>query len=140
MYDDHYAYGLTDRTVLEAYSDAAGGRLLERTPCFIWYEGCTPMTVDKTLQTVDLLPTLANLFGLPAPRTMGQDAFDPAYEGYAIFPDGTWLNDKAYVKNGAVVWNEGMTDAEIAEMTAYARRFQQIGDAILDTDYYSALE
>lgn len=98
------------------------------------------MTVDKTLQTVDLLPTLANLFGLPAPRTMGQDAFDPAYEGYAIFPDGTWLNDKAYVKNGAVVWNEGMTDAEIAEMTAYARRFQQIGDAILDTDYYSALE
>lgn len=140
VYDDHYAYGLTDRTVLEAYSDAAGGRLLERTPCFIWYEGCTPMTVDKTLQTVDLLPTLANLFGLSAPRTMGQDAFNPAYEGYAIFPDGTWLNDKAYVKNGEVVWNEGMTDAEIAEMTAYARRFQQTGDAILDTDYYSALE
>lgn len=140
VYDDHYAYGLTDRAVLEAYSEAAGGRLLERTPCFIWYEGCTPMTVDKTLQTVDLLPTLANLFGLPAPRTMGQDAFDPAYEGYAIFPDGTWLNDKAYVKNGAVVWNEGMTDEKIAEMTAYARRFQEIGDAILDTDYYSTLE
>ena len=140
VYDDHYAYGLTDRTVLEAYSDAAGGRLLERTPCFIWYEGCTPMTVDKTLQTVDLLPTLANLFGLPAPRTMGQDAFDPDYEGYAIFPDGTWLNGKAYVKNGEVVWNEGMTDAEIAEMTAYARRFQQTGDAILDTDYYSTLQ
>ena len=60
------------RAVLEEYSEAAGGRLLERTPCFIWYEGCTPMTVDKTLQTVDLLPTLANLFGLPAPRTMGQ--------------------------------------------------------------------
>ena len=123
MYDDHYAYGLTDRAVLEAYSDAAGGRLLERTPCFIWYEGCTPMTVDKTLQTVDLLPTLANLFGLPAPRTMGQDAFDPSYEGYAIFPDGTWLNDKAYVKNGEVVWNNGMTDEEIAEMTAYAPPF-----------------
>ena len=65
VYDDHYAYGLTDRAVLEEYSEAAGGRLLERTPCFIWYEGCTPMTVDKTLQTVDLLPTLANLFGCP---------------------------------------------------------------------------
>ena len=43
------------------------------------------------------------------------------------------------MQNGAVVWNNGMTDAEIAEMTAYARRFQQIGDAILDTDYYSTL-
>ena len=31
--------------------------------------GLHARTVDKTMQTVDLLPTLANLFGLPAPRT-----------------------------------------------------------------------
>lgn len=137
VYDDHYAYGLTDRAVLEEYSEAAGGRLLERTPCFIWYEGCTPQTVTKTLQTVDLLPTLANLFGLEVPDTMGRDAFDPAYEGYAIFPNGGWLTDEAYAENGQIVWNNGMTDAEVSEMNAYARRFQQINDAILDTDYYA---
>lgn len=137
MYDDHYAYGLTDRAVLEEYSEAAGGRLLERTPCFIWYEGCTPQTVTKTLQTVDLLPTLANLFGLEVPDTMGRDAFDPAYEGYAIFPNGGWLTDEAYAENGQIVWNNGMTDAEVSEMNAFARRFQQINDAILDTDYYA---
>lgn len=136
VYDDHYAYGLTDRAVLEEYSAAAGGRLLERTPCFIWYEGCTPRTVDKTMQTVDLLPTLANLFGLPAPRTLGRDAFDPSYAGCAIFPDGTWLTDAAYVQNGKVVWNDGMAEEEVAEMNAYARRFQEVNDAILDTDYY----
>lgn len=137
VYDDHYAYGLTDRAVLEEYSEAAGGRLLERTPCFIWYEGCTPQTVTKTLQTVDLLPTLANLFGLEVPDTMGRDAFDPAYEGYAIFPNGGWLTDEAYAKNGQIVWNNGMTDAEVSEMNAFARRFQQVNDAILDTDYYA---
>lgn len=137
VYDDHYAYGLTDRAVLEEYSEAAGGRLLERTPCFIWYEGCTPQTVTKTLQTVDLLPTLANLFGLEVPDTMGRDAFDPAYEGYAIFPNGGWLTDEAYAENGQIVWNNGMTDAEVSEMNAFARRFQQINDAILDTDYYA---
>lgn len=137
VYDDHYAYGLTDRAVLEEYSEAAGGRLLERTPCFIWYEGCTPQTVPKTLQTVDLLPTLANLFGLEVPDTMGRDAFDPAYEGYAIFPNGGWLTDTAYAKNGQIVWNNGMTDAEVSEMNAFARCFQQINDAILDTDYYA---
>ena len=136
VYDDHYAYGLTDRAVLEEYSAAAGGRLLERTPCFIWYEGCTPRTVDKTMQTVDLLPTLANLFGLPAPRTLGRAAFDPSYAGCAIFPDGTWLTDAAYVQNGKVVWNDGMAEEEVAEMNAYARRFQEVNDAILDTDYY----
>ena len=137
VYDGHYAYGLTDRAVLEEYSEAAGGRLLERTPCFIWYEGCTPQTVPKTLQTVDLLPTLANLFGLEVPDTMGRDAFDPAYEGYAIFPNGGWLTDTAYAKNGQIVWNNGMTDAEVSEMNAFARCFQQINDAILDTDYYA---
>lgn len=137
VYDDHYAYGLTDRAVLEEYSEAAGGRLLERTPCFIWYEGCTPQTVTKTLQTVDLLPTLANLFGMEVLDTMGRDAFDPAYEGYAIFPNGGWLTDEAYAKNGQIVWNNGMTDAEVSEMNAFARRFQQVNDAILDTDYYA---
>lgn len=140
VYDDHYAYGLTDRAVLEQYSSEAGGRLLERTPCFIWYAGCTPQTVTKTLQTVDLLPTLANLFGLDAPDTMGQDAFDPAYPGYAIFPDGGWLTDTAYAEHGELVWNEGMTEAEVEEMHAFARRFQQVNDAILDTDYYAQAE
>lgn len=137
VYDDHYAYGLTDRAVLEEYSEAAGGRLLERTPCFIWYEGCTPQTVTKTLQTVDLLPTLANLFGMKVPDTMGRDAFDPDYKGYVIFPNGGWLTDTAYAENGQIVWNNGMTDAEVSEMNAYARRFQEVNDAILDTDYYA---
>lgn len=137
VYDDHYAYGLTDRVVLEEYSEAAGGRLLERTPCFIWYQGCTPQVVTKTLQTVDLLPTLANLFGLEVSDMMGRDAFDPNYEGYVIFPNGGWMTDTAYAKNGQVVWNNGMTDAEVSEMNAYARRFQEVNDAILDTDYYA---
>ncbi|WNX84207.1 LTA synthase family protein [Agathobaculum sp. NTUH-O15-33] len=136
VYDDHYAYGLTDRAVLETYSAQAGGALLERTPCFFWYPGCTPTTVSKTLQTIDILPTLANLYGLPEPRTPGRDAFDSAYPGWAVFPDGTWMTDKAYVKNGAVEWNHGMTEEEIAQMNAYARRLAHVGDAILDTDYY----
>lgn len=136
VYDDHYAYGLTDRAVLERYSAAAGGRLLERTPCFLWYPGCAPETVSKTLQTVDLLPTAANLFGLPAPQTPGRDAFDPAYPGYVIFADGSWMNDAAYVKNGALQWNDGMDDQQIAEMNAFARRFVRVCEAILDADYY----
>ncbi len=135
VYTDHYAYGLSDRDMLTRYSDNAGGRLPERTPCFIWYKGCTPMTVDKTLQTVDLLPTLANLFGLEPPKTMGRDAFDPDYEGCVIFQHpASWMNSKAYVENGEVQWNNGMSDGEIAAMNSYARRFQQVNDAMLDVN------
>ncbi len=137
VYDDHYAYGLSKRTMLEKYSEDAGGRLLERTPCFIWYKGCEPVTVDKTLQTIDLLPTLANLFGLEAPKTMGRDAFDPEYEGYVILQhSASWMNGKAYVETGEVQWNNGMSEEEISEMNAYVQNFHEVNDAILDTDYY----
>ena len=50
---------------------------------------------------------------------------------------GGWLTDKAYAKNGQIVWNNGMTDEEVSQMNAYARRFQEVNDAILDTDYYA---
>lgn len=139
VYDDHYAYGLTDRAVLEQYSSQAGGRLLERTPCFVWYQGCTPQTVTKTLQAVDLSPTLANLFGLPVPPVMGRDAFDPAYPGFAIFPDTTWLSDLVYVQNGVVQWNHGnhgREETSVQEMNRYVSQFHEINDAILATDYY----
>jgi len=140
VYGDHYAYGLSDRTMLEDYSYAAGGRLLERTPCFIWYKGCEPVTIDKTLQTVDLLPTLANMFNLPAPRTMGRDAFDPDYEGYVIFQNAaSWMNGRAYVENGIVKWNNGMSDEEIQAMNAYVQRFHEANDAVLDIDYFRNL-
>ncbi len=135
IYSDHYAYGLSDRSLLIQYSNGAGTRLIERTPCFIWYKGCTPVNIDKTLQTVDLLPTLANLFGLEAPKTMGRDAFDPDYEGVVIFQHPvSWLNSKAYIETGNVQWNNGMSDDELAAMNAYAKQFQEVNDALLDVN------
>ena len=64
------------------------------------------------------------------------------YENGQVFQHfGHTAQFKLYdVENGAVVWNNGMTDEEVAAMTAYARRFQEVNDAILDTDYYSMLE
>ena len=47
------------------------------------------------------------------------------------------MTDTVYAVNGQIIWNSGMTDAEISEMNAFARRFQEINDAILDTDYYA---
>ncbi len=140
VYDDHYAYGLSERAMLEKYSEDAGGRLLERTPCFIWYKGYGPVNVDKTLQTIDLLPTLTNLFGLEVPKTMGRDAFDPEYEGYVILQHpASWMNRKAYIESGEVQWNNGMSEIEISEMNAYVQNFHEVNDAILDIDYYREL-
>lgn len=141
-FGDHYAYGLSDKNRLQQLSEEAGSSILERTPAFIYCAGADlDMEVDKVMQTTDLAPTLLNLLGLDVPeQIMGHDVFDAHYEGYAIFPNGGWITGSAYVRDGAVRWNNGMSDEELAAMHAFVRQVYAVNDAILDTDYYAHTE
>jgi len=138
-FGDHYAYGLTDREHLQKLSEDAGCAILEKTPAFVYCaDSQVSMKVDKMMQITDLAPTIMNLFGIEVPKEiMGHDVFDENYPGYVIFPNGTWLTNTAYVKDGIIQWNDGMTDEEIAGMNAYVRQLYQVNDAILDSDYYA---
>lgn len=137
-YTDHYAYGLQDEELLQQKSEEAGSPILEKTPAFIWWSGCEGVQIDKVCQTVDLAPTVMNLFGMEVPKNlMGSDILDDSYEGYAIFPYTTWVKDGTYVKYGEVQWNESMTEDEIQQMNAFIQRYYYINDAILEADYYA---
>lgn len=137
-YTDHYLYGLQDKELLQQKSEEAGSSILEKTPAFIWWPDCEGIEIDKVCQTVDLLPTLLNLFGMAVPENiMGSDILDEGYEGYAIFPYTTWVKGGTYVKYGEVQWNESMTDEELQEMNAFVQRYYYINDAILEADYYA---
>lgn len=138
-FGDHYAYGLSDKTLLQSLSEEAGSSILERTPAFIYCSSLeSPVSVDKVSQITDLAPTVLNLFGFDVPtELMGNDIFDDSYSGYVIFANNTWLTEKAYVKYGSVVWNNGMTDEELTEMNRFVQNTYLVNDAILDSDYYS---
>ena len=137
-FTDHYAYGLSNQQLLRRLSEESGSSILERTPAFIYCAGMDlSATVAKVVQITDLAPTIMNLFGFDVPTAiMGQDILDENYAGFAIFPDGTWLTSDAYVKNGVVMRNAGMSETEIAQMNRYVQEVYQINDALLDTDYY----
>ena len=137
-FTDHYAYGIQDAELLRQKSEEAGSAILEKTPAFIWWPGCEGVQIDKVCQTVDLAPTVMNLFGMEVPKNlMGSDILDDSYEGYAIFPYTTWVKDGTYVKFGEVQWNESMTEDEIRQMSAFVQRYYYINDAILEADYYA---
>lgn len=94
---DHYPYGLT----LEEQSELAGHDVDEyfeqyRNGCIIYKKGMTPETVDWPCSSLDLLPTLCNLFGLSYDSRlyMGHDVFSDA-EPLIIFNNRSWLTDKA---------------------------------------------
>ena len=129
---------MSDQDTLRQLSEEVGSSILERTPALIYCADFdTPVTVDKVVQITDLAPTIMNLFGFEVPtEIMGQDIFDDCYPGYAIFPDNTWLTSDAYVKNGIIMRNSGMTEDEIEQMNRYVQAIYRINDALLDTDYY----
>lgn len=136
-YTDHYCYGFSDKELVHQLTEANGSSILERTPAFIWYEGCESMEVNKICQTIDWVPTIANMFGVDVtPYVMGNDIFDDAYPGYAIFPDGTWLMGDTYAVNGVPRYGT-MSAEDIQKMNAFVQSFYQANEAILESDYYA---
>lgn len=145
---DHYPYGYSDTEQLLAYADHAQDLLLlDNTPCFLWSADLEPMTVRKTLSTSDLLPTLLNLLGIPQDyHYLGRDAFDPNYEGYAFFPDGSWVSDGVVCRNypaegvstiAANKYGRTLNDAWIQNMIDESCTFTKISNLLLVSDYYN---
>lgn len=96
-YTDHFAYGtLSDDfyTILKGTSDP---NLLQRTPFFVWSKDTQAMTVDKVTSSIDILPTVANLFDLPTQYQyyIGNDAFSDLGD-YVYFEDGSLYNGEEY--------------------------------------------
>ena len=128
---DHYTYGYKNTDELMQLSGVTDPLLLEKTPCFIWSADCPQLEVNKTLNTADLVPTVLNMMGIKTDfHYLGQDAFDPDYKGYVIFPDGTWIT------NGVKSTASTLTEEENAKMDALAAQFIHISNLLLTSDYY----
>ena len=141
-YTDHYTYGFKDLDVLYEQSGVDDDLLLEKTPFFIWSADGPTMEVTKTCNTSDILPTVLNLLGVDSPYDyIGQDAFDPQYVGYALFPNGSWVsNGVAYSSlSGLMVLEEGreVTDQYLAEMNSLLEAYVRTNNLILKSDYYA---
>ncbi len=145
---DHYTYGYKNLDELYKLSGVDDELLLEKTPCFIWSYGGPAMAVEKTLNTADLLPTVVNLMGFEMPAGyLGQDAFDPNYTGYALFPNGSWIADgvACRVKNGKTEILENQEDREITEeylrrMEETTQQFIRISNLLLTSNYYRDMD
>ncbi len=144
---DHYTYGYKNMEELYDHSDVDDDLLLEKTPFFIWSADGPDMEVTKTVNTSDVLPTVLNLLGIDSPYNyLGQDAFDPDYQGYAIFPDGSWISNgvacKLEAHGSTILRNEydvAITDELLAEMSSLSETYIQISNLLLTSNYYKTI-
>lgn len=143
---DHYTYGYKNMEELYDLSGVEDTLLLERTPCFIWSQDGPVLQMDKTLNTADLLPTVLNLMGFESEYSyLGQDAFDSNYDGYALFPDGSWISDGVVCSIGdgnkpeilQNAKNKAITEKHLLEMTKKTQAFIKASNLLLITDYYN---
>lgn len=146
---DHYTYGYKNMEELYRLSGVEYPLLLEKTPCFVWSTDCPDMTVEKTLDTSDFVPTMLNLLGYDSPyHYLGQDAFDPNYVGYALFPDGSWISRGVACRIGVggrytIIENRDnlpVTEQWIAEMSKISADHIHISNLLLTSNYYQSVQ
>ena len=141
---DHYTYGYLNVDELYSHSGVDDPLLLEKTPCFVWSVDCPNVEVTKTLNTADFVPTMLNLMGIDSPYYyLGQDAFDPNYEGYALFPNGSWISDGVVYTTasgkGQILKNtrsKEITEEYITKMNEKTWKFIHASNLLLTSDYY----
>ena len=105
---DHYAKYLTDMDFLRELKGVGEENPydLYKTPFLIYAKDLPPATVEKYTSSIDVLPTVMNLFNLNPDRDLyrffvGDDMFSEK-GGAVMFPDYAWLGEE----EAASSWKE----------------------------------
>ena len=149
---DHYPYSFTDEEYEElAGKDLSAGKDLYRNTLILWNAGIKePITIDKACSSLDILPTLLNLFGFDYDSRMyaGNDILSDE-EGMVIFNNRDFVTDGLIFieKKDEAVWLKDAAGNDIVpdeEKEAYlAAKRQEVKDRclfsadILEENYYS---
>ncbi|WP_062351278.1 LTA synthase family protein [Bacillus kwashiorkori] len=142
---DHYPYGLDKKTI----DELAGHKVEENfdlyKSAFILYtKGMEPLTIDEPVSSLDIIPTVSNLLGLPydSRLLMGRDVFSNA-EPLVIFQNKSFITSKgrynAVTREFYPVKGEKINSDYIKQIQAIVNSKFYFSTKILDTDYYSKL-
>ena len=142
---DHYPYGLDKK-----YLDELAGHEVEKnfelfkSSLILYKKGMEPVIVEKPCASLDIIPTLSNLFGLEydSRLLMGRDILSDS-PALTIFSNRSWITDRAMYNSttGKATFLDGTeTDKEyvkkinkvVADKFKYSQR-------ILETDYYGKI-
>jgi phosphoglycerol transferase MdoB-like AlkP superfamily enzyme len=116
----------------------------ENVPFIVWSMDIEPKRVYKTSNPLDVLPTLANMFGLNLDYnlTLGNDIFDPNYNGFGFKLDRSIETDYGVYngKSGEITIKNNSEESLFLEEIKHYHNLFEIGQKILESNYFKRSE
>lgn len=137
FFTDHYCKYMTNTQLVMDLKGAENMDMLNRTPFFIYSKGTPAQTVSKVTSSMDIAPTIANLFDLDVNYAYytGDDAFGDG-GGYVIFKNMNWYDGETYY---TADYSGEITD-EIRQRTQEAKTWVQMSWDTLKCNYFANAE
>lgn len=134
FYADHYNYYMMDDPLNMEIKGVDNKNMLQHTDFFIWSADLEPTQVEKVTSTLDILPTVANLFDLDTTGAFlaGHDGLGDQ-GGYVFFSDGSWYDGETYWSSKGGGTGDAQRSAEISRVTT-------LSNWVLAGDYYRSQE
>lgn len=141
---DHYPYGLEKDKI----DELAGHKVEENFELYknhfiLWSAGMKkPIFIDKPCSSLDIMPTLSNLFGLPFDSRlyMGKDILSDS-DPLVMFSNRSFITDKimynSKTKEIVKLSEKELPEDYISIMNKIVNNKFLISESILEEDYYS---
>ena len=144
---DHYPYGLETQYINEiAGHEVEQDFELYKSNLIIWsYSMKEPVKVDKYCSSVDILPTIFNLFGIAYDSRLfnGKDIFSDS-EPLVFFKNRSFITDKLMYNSRTnsitPLSDEAAEEGYLGEMQKKVKNAFNASAAILKYDYYSYIK
>ena len=148
IFGDHYPYAISQNTLQKMLDYNVVDTIdIDKTPFAIYTPSIEPKVFEEYTSYINILPTLANLFGLDYDTRlyMGEDLLSEDYESIVIFPNGTWKNEVAYYNannNKITYFNEEVTytDEEIININKMIASKLQHSTTSIKKNYFNYLK
>lgn len=138
---DHYPYDLSLADINTVSTYQRDSLEVDHNNLIIYNSATDSVTISKTCMSIDVLPTVYNLFGVDYDSRLivGKDILS-TYEGVAIFNDSSWKSDKGtyYASSRNFVPKDGVTieDGYVDRINAVVANKAAISKNIILNNYY----
>jgi phosphoglycerol transferase MdoB-like AlkP superfamily enzyme len=146
MSTDHYPYSLKKNTLYEMAGHEVDQNFeLYKNNFILWCEGMKEnIVIDKPCSSLDILPTLSNLFGLEydSRLLMGQDILSDA-EPLVVLANRSFITDKVQYNSATgettLLTQDPLPENYIDNVNKIVKNKFTISRSILEEDYYRSV-